>query len=322
MHRSILATLTYYDSFRWPLTLMELYERRISESRLGGARSEASYTDVLRHVDALQSNGFIQSRYGLYALADSEDSLSSYRMTAEKEWAQKWRRMRRYSAWLQAAPFVRSIVASGSLALGNARPQSDWDMLVITAKDRLYTARACLLGIAWIMRRLRRKEHATAPDLFCFNHYRTIDTLTVRHRSLYVAHTLAGLVPLYDPDQILERFWIANRWMQGYIRHTPGVQVMHRSVPRHSVAYGVARIGEAILSTRFGNLVERILRSWQQHRIATNPSLYREQGRIVADAYEIAFHPHSFEHTVLAHYEGALATMGVGVYRERISNIS
>ena len=309
--RPIQATLAYYGAFRWPLTIAELSERLIPSERLECAPMRSDPGTLHDRATALVRAGLVRTAFGLYAPAGADDGMLSGRVIREKEHAQKWRRMRRRAWWLQAVPFVRSLIASGSLALGNTGPDSDWDVFVVTRAGRLYTARACLLFISAVMGRLRTKRDSVAPDKFCFNHYVTTDGMAIRHRSLFIAHALSWMMPIHDPDRYLHRLRQANQWTADYVSGDSGSQFVHREVP-YSRSLNMIRRGiELPLNTILGSWLERGLRHWQQRRIENEPATHERGGRVVADDREIEFHPRSAERGVLERYHAALAGMGV-----------
>lgn len=293
--RSIWATQAYYAAFEWPLTPLEIAERLIPASRIGGQDVQPSIGEIVARLS---------------------DQDFSRRIEQEKIWAQKWRRMRRKAWWLQAIPYVRGLYASGSLALGNMNEGSDWDVFVIAQAGHLYTARIGLTIAAWLMGALRTKHHRTAPDRFCFNHYVTTDGLAIRHRSLYTAHGLALLVPIIDRQQYLERLWRANYWIGDFRPMPTGAAFVRREVRYSPVLAGIRWIGELLLSW-----AERPLRRWQQRRIARTPATHARGGRVTASDRELEFHPRSFEATALARYTAALVRAGLGAWQEHDSGL-
>lgn len=319
-----MATLAYYDALGWPLTLVELEQRLIPLSRVGISRDAASVPLSLfvRRCEALRQEGVIRSRHGFFGLAAQPDVFFDRRIDCEKECAQKWRRMLRRAWWLQAVPYVRVLAAGGSLALGNTARQSDWDMFVIARAGHLYTARLGLLAAAWLLGALRTKRDVTAPDKFCFNHSVTTDGLALRHRSIFVAHALAVLIPAYDPQHYLERLWQANRWTADAVTRTGGIAYIRRSVRPSPMLAGVRRAIELVLDTPLGTLTERILRAWQQRRIRRDPATHERGGRVVADTRELEFHPRSFEAVALRRYNATLARYGFQRYAEADSGLT
>src|SRR4030042_891142 len=77
--RPILATLAYYDGFRWPLTIAELHERLIPSGRLEVSDARPDIGALVARVDALVRSGQVRSDLGLYALAREDDGIFARR---------------------------------------------------------------------------------------------------------------------------------------------------------------------------------------------------------------------------------------------------
>ncbi len=320
--RSILATLAYAAASDWPLTLAEVAERLIPSARVGAASAVPSLGDIAGRLDVLARAGTVKARGGLFAHADVSDTAFARRVACEKESVRKWRLMRSRARWLTAVPYIRALFASGSLAQGNTGPDSDWDVFVVAQAGRLYTARLFLVAATWSMGRLRTKHHATAPDRFCFNHYVTTDGLAIGHCSLYTAHGIASLVPVYDPQRMLGQFRAANEWITEYVSATSGGAFIGREVRESGILATARKMLEIMLDTPLGARIEHAARWWQQRRIAREPATSAPGGRVVADERELEFHPRSFEAVALARYNTLLTRAGLGSFAEHDSGLT
>ncbi|MEK7637906.1 MAG: hypothetical protein AAB375_00560 [Patescibacteria group bacterium] len=322
LDRSILATLAYYGALRRPLTPVETYERLIPSERLGVPALRPTLGAIVSRLDALVADTTVVTEYGLYALADTPAEFGALFVQRQKESARKYQRLLKYAWWLQAVPYVRALATSGSLALASTGKESDWDMFVVAHAGRLYTARTSLLLATLMMGRLRTKRMRSAPDTFCFNHYITTDGLALRHRSIFTAHAMAWLIPVFDTNNILRKLWQANQWICDYSAQAGGTEFVRRSVTHSRVLNAARRTLEFFLNTFIGAAIERVFRVWMQRRINRNPVTRERGGRIVADARELEFHPHSFEAVALARYHTTLTRYGLGRYLERDSGLT
>jgi hypothetical protein len=250
-----------------------------------------------------------QTRFGFYLLTSCSDAWFERRLRQEKETVQKYRKLLPALWWFQAVPFVRGVLASGSLALETCTPQSDWDVFVVARSGRLYSARAGLTVVAWMLGRLRTKHSVVVRDLFCPNHYVADGALVLGHRSLYVAHVLGHLVPAYDPQGYATNLWQENGWTRAMVPGVEGPPPPHRlrSVRASFLLEYVRRLAEWVLGGALGDALERCMMHMQVRRIVRGSSF---GGRIQATLTEIEFHPHSHERTVvertneyLAHYD-------------------
>lgn len=311
LEQSILVTLAYYNALRWPLTALEVLQRRVPTQHNESSVKIGSIIDAL---DTLAGRGAIAAHSGLYWIGSLNADGVANRVTRESLSADVWPQVLRSAWWLQAVPMVRMIAGSGSLAMGSSGASSDWDVFVVVEKGRLYTARFGLLVVAFLMGRLRTKSMRTAPRRFCFNHIITTDGLSLKHRSVFTAHVIAWLVPFYDPWKYASRLADANRWTREYVAETSTRAFNRRAVKSSFVLSGVRRLFEAILRTWIGGMLERLLRFWMQRRISADPSTNAKGGRIVANDRELEFHPRSFEGVALQRFNSTLRSLGLGAY--------
>ncbi|MCC6934824.1 MAG: hypothetical protein IT406_04020 [Candidatus Yanofskybacteria bacterium] len=322
LERSVYATAAYYSALRWPLTLAELTEHLIPPTRFGGTSITPSIGDIAPVLDRLIASGVVMTGDGLAWTAGALNDSVRERVRRHNANAHAWKRMLPSARFLQVVPYVRMVAASGSLALGSTGPQSDWDVFVVVQAGRLYTARTFLMLVAALMGRLRTKRHRTAPDMFCFNHIVTTGGLAIRHRSIFVAHALAWLVPIYDPQRYAARLRDANQWTADTIIRPGDLSFERRALRESRVLALIRRCAEVIFDTFVGDALEYVLRVWQQRRIQRDPATRAPGGRVVADDRELEFHPRSFESTVLARYRVLLARVGMERYAERDSGLT
>lgn len=326
LRSSILATLVLYDAFTLPLTAMGVYERLINPARFsknGSLGKQDGLTDVMEMLDALAEQGKIASQNGFYFLPGGRVSYEDA-IRREKISAQKWKKLAHLVRYLRCVPFLRAIFASGSMALGNPDEQSDFDVVVVARAGRLYTCRLLLsLAASLLGARRTRREHV-APNKLCFNHYLTDSTLAIKNHSLYTAAIYNDLVPVIAGDGFVERFYAENSWLSSYFVRVPvrRAHIRKRVAPSRALRL-VQGAGELLLSGRAGDIVERILKRWQQSRIFANPATSAPGGRVIADDTHLEFHPYSAETAILEEYNAATERLGAfWNYREGDSGLT
>ncbi len=342
---AILATLAYYDGLDparvtparqshsggddiqaggHPLTLFELYRYLINPQRLQPhirSLESIELRDIYEGVEELLHREDIIQENGFYSLK-GRTGLSVLRLNREKISAQKWRLCLHRAYWFQAAPWIRGMFVSGSLALGTVSVESDFDILVIVEPGRLYLARLLLSGIASLISARRTRFETVAPDKFCFNHYLTLDALTITHESLYNAQTYVHLVPMMVPPKLIGQFFAANVWMNKFVYNfSPHQQVIRRTVRLSALLKTIARCIEIIGRGIFGDICERWAKQYQQKRIARNPATHAVGGRVIYTDTELEFHPHSFERTVLDRYNETIRRLGLSLNPEPDSGL-
>jgi predicted nucleotidyltransferase len=314
LRNAVLATLAYYDIFDFPLTLSEIHRYLINPARFeknGTGIGDIFVGDIMQTLDQLIADGKIGMKYGYYMVHPDRIGIYERRIDREKISAQKWKKLLRLAKWFQAVPYLRVVFVSGSMAMQNATPESDFDVLVVIRQGRLYTGRIFLSLVASLFRARRKRFDLTAPDKFCFNHYITDHQLKIPHQSLYNAQMYINLQPILDLGDIFPRLYHENAWLNKFVYNfKPEPSSIKRSVHFFPFLNFIARVGEFILNSWLGDGVEMIFRRYQQNRIKGNTATYAPGGRTLFDDSQLEFHPHSAERAILERYNATVKEFG------------
>ena len=318
LRNPITATIVYYDILDVPLTLFEIHKFLINPARLSMIPVLGPITlgRIDEELQGLLKAGLLQTENGFYFLP-GRSQLYALRIEKEKIAAAKWKKFLKLGEWFQAVPYLRGMLASGSMALGNTDKESDFDVLVIAASGRLYTCRVLLSLVASFLRARRKRFDKLAPDKFCFNHYVTDKSLAIRHESLYNAQTYIHLKPVLISEELFENFYASNLWLNKYVYNFRAENnFVRRSIKLNMTLRSLAVLGEFVLNNQLGDLLENFLKKYQHHRISSNPITYEKGGRTVFNDQELEFHPHSFEAKAIDHYNRALRGLGIVLPQE------
>ncbi|MBI2669925.1 MAG: hypothetical protein HYX20_02190 [Candidatus Yanofskybacteria bacterium] len=304
--KNILATLTYYDVFDFPLKMEEVFNYLINFQHLGISLLSTVYcplSTVSRELDQLILEGVIGLREGYYFLFDRE-YLVPLRIKREKIAQRKWQITKRAVWWLHLVPYVKVVFASGSLAMRNMDELSDLDVLVIIKHGRIWLTRFFITGLLSLLRVRRRGNDKIAPNKICLNHYITDKSLSIPHKSIYNAQTYANLVPIFVSDsELIDDFKKANGWVLDYVCEW---DIENKEVElrlRSSTSQFLVKLTEWLLDN-FG--IARVLEKWfghyQSRRIAHNPVSHQTGGRVIFTDEQLEFHPHSIEMRIIKDY--------------------
>jgi predicted nucleotidyltransferase len=322
---SIFATILYYDSFNLPLTLAEVYKYLVNPKRFlrhavsNGHGVSVCPSEIVVELDNMARAGLIGHKNGFYFMPGKDD-LYERRIEKDKLANRKWKKFLAIVKYLQFAPYLRAVFASGSLAANNPEPKSDFDVFIVIKSGRLYTGRLFLWLISSLLGARRGRFDIVAPDKLCFNYYVTDDNLEIHHRSLYIAQSLANLKPVIVFDGVLDAFIASNKWANSYCYNFRQVS-SYRNIKPNKFMLGLARCGEVLLNNFFGNILEKTLLAFQQKRIKNNPATYESGGRIIFTDKELEFHPRSFEKVVIDNYNNGLKKFGVFGFEENDSGL-
>ena len=208
---------------------------------------------------------------------------------------------------LQLAPFIRCIILNGSMAEGKIKKSSDIDLLIIAKRGRIFTCRAAVLFWAHISG-LKRSTDNTRSHVgrFCFNYFLTDNFLMIPHNreekmNKYCAENYSKSRLIWGDNNIFSNYMNINaKWMKKHLPslHHPALDAGStnrlRSISRFPIKSGMTAFAvffEKILSGRFGNWVERVLKNIQVKKINRDPRTKKYPELIVTNNKELRFHP-------------------------------
>jgi predicted nucleotidyltransferase len=198
--KNILATLAYFDVFNYPLTQSEIFLFLAKRYDLA-VFSNAVISLVAEHA--------IYKFDNFYTLKN-DINIAKRRTAGNKKAAELIKVAERVGSLLIRFPYVRGIGISGSLSKNFADEQSDIDLFIITAGNRLWVART-LLHFFKKMTFLVNKQH-----LFCMNYFIDEQGLEIVEKNIYTAIEIATLIPL-EGDTAFEKFYSTNTWSRIYL---------------------------------------------------------------------------------------------------------
>ncbi len=331
LEKSILATLVYYDTIGLPLTSFEIYRYLINPRHFSFKinQEDLSLSEIYRALKAQSLKKIIEYKDGFYFLKGRGD-LVSQRIKANKIVNQKWRKIKLIVKFFQVFPYLRLIAISGSLAVGNAKPESDIDFLVVAKHGRIWTCRTFLSLFLQILG--KRRHGRKTKDRICLNHFISDNSLKIKLPSLYNAQTYAHLIPLLEisplsfkdffyrsftldrqsvGDYLFNQIYQSNSWLGSYLFFKPQIRLGHRRrLATRKVFCLIQNLLEQFLDKIFGDRLEKKLSIWQKRRIKKDPLTYRKGGRVRTDKFALEFHPDSPEKNILENHNQKLKELG------------
>src|SRR5687767_3468798 len=192
----ILRTLLYFDIFNYPLKSEEVF------NFLGIPALDKSI--VASRLRSLTDQKVIFQFGELFSLKNDK-ALIERRLKGNKE-ADKYLILAKKKAnFIAKFPFVRAVLASGSLSKGYMDEGSDLDFFIITAPGRLWIARTLLVLY-------KRVFLANSHKHFCVNYFIDEKHLEIEEKNLFTATELATVIPLYGSQQY-ENLQGINSWL-------------------------------------------------------------------------------------------------------------
>lgn len=294
-HEQVLRTLLYFDIFNYPLNADEVYRF------LGIGGIDKPTADSC--LASLKERNVIYQFGELFSMKDDK-ALIERRVKGNSEVEKYLMLAHKKANFISKFPFVRAVLASGSLSKGYMDEKSDIDFFIITAPNRLWIARTLLVLY-------KRIFLFNSHKYFCVNYFVDEDHLEIEEKNLFTATELATVLPLCGSKQY-EKLHTANTWLRDYypnfrLRSTANVPVSGLSFVKQQL--------ERTINTFCGNALEKFC---QQTTLARWKRLYEKS--YSATDFRVAFksksyasknHPSNFQRTIMEAYEEKLRSFGI-----------
>jgi hypothetical protein len=290
--KAVIRVLIYFDLFSYPLTREEII-------RFCGTEINPSQAD--QSIDDLKSSGIIFQFGDLFSLRD--DLFQITRRKKGNIHAEKMLPVAKKKGRLIAGfPFVRAVMASGSLSKGYMDESSDLDFFIVTEPGRLWIARTMLVLYKRFFLNNSHRE-------FCVNYFVSFDQLTIEEKNQFTATELATVIPLYG-DVFYRKLIDKNRWVFDFFPN----YIERPTTFAPDKELWVKRVFEKVINFAGGTRLERwcmkvTMKRWRR--------LYeREYPR---EDFEIAFksreyvsknHPRHFQRQVISKLSERYAELG------------
>jgi len=271
LEKSVLTTIIYYDVLDHSLTGFEVFKCLINPLHIVAQFEDLelepirkiSYFDILNTLNNLSK--YIQEKNGFYFLK-GKSRLYEKRIKRQKFSDEKLRKAKRIVKWFQMIPYIKMITISGSVALDNAKKKSDIDLLIVVKHKRIWIAR-------------------------------TDKSLKIDFPSLYNAQTYVHLIPIMQNEKnIYQKFVKSNRWINDYLfNYSKEFINYNKLIKEKKILKFIAKIQELILNTFIGSFLEWVLKITQGKIIKYHFEKNKKQGIVIADDFQLKFHPGSLE---------------------------
>lgn len=331
MEKQIIEVFKYFDFFDYSPTKEEIYcflKKKASFGRFLGifenmvekgvvTRISNSQFPILSQFSIFNKQYINQPRYtvGEYGIKKTQSSkLKAQNYLSKQDNSINKLNGLRFKIYIKIIKFfpqIRLVGLSGSISMLNAARNDDIDLFIITAENRLYTARFVTLLFAQLLGLRRKRDSATqflshesltssstgplesekialassSKDKVCLNLFFDEKNLSIpsSKRSEYVAHEVLQMKPIMDKNNTYEKFLQANLWVK---------KIFPNSYLVFSMKYKVSK--KRILNTKyfildtFGAWVELILKNLQLKLIN------RHKTNEIITNTQLWFHPEDF----------------------------
>lgn len=210
LNKSIIFTLAYFGGTQYPLTLFELWRNLIQTN---GKKEKFSFLEVKYALRSEELLDKVEQASGMFFLK-GDKRLVEHRIRADKFSVSKLKRLKRWSVIFRWIPYVRGVFLTGTLSMKNAKNSSDWDVLMVLAKNRIWIGR---LFLAIALQIIGKRRHGkNVKERFCLNHYITENALILEEHNEFCANFVTFSSPVLN-GTLHKKFLQMNEfWIQGF----------------------------------------------------------------------------------------------------------
>lgn len=260
LEQSIFKTLAYFDIADYPLTKEELFAFLWQPPVVG-------YAEFLEKIEKIG----MPEKYGYFFLNGREETVEKRReklLCSEK----KLKLAVKYAKRIRSVPFLRAIFVCNSVGTEQAIDRSDIDFFIITSPKRIWLAR---FFTNLILRVLGKRAYGeNIKDRACLSFYVDINNLDlsssrIREDDIHFAYWINQMLPIYDPDNLYNKFLQANSWTKKYL---PNIYPNVKTISRYFIfdsKIGIMwkKFWEKIWGVAYGDLIEGQAKSFQQVKL-------------------------------------------------------
>jgi hypothetical protein len=181
VQQAIIKTLLYFDIFSYPLTSAEIF--KFCDVKETQAEIDQALDDLVKEEHLYQFDD-------LYSLHNNRQ-LIDRRLKGNKAALEMLPVAQRQAKLIARFPFIRAVMASGSLSKGYMDETSDLDFFIVTEPGKLWIARSLLVMYKRIFLLNSHKR-------FCVNYFIDAEHLTIEEKNLFTATELATVIPLFS----------------------------------------------------------------------------------------------------------------------------
>lgn len=270
LDNKILASIFYHDIFDYPLTAGELIKWEAGKK-----------IKIVKGVS-------VDSKDGFYFLK-GRGGVIIKRLLKRRVAVKKLKIARKAGQILSFIPTIRMVGITGALAMENASPDSDIDLLIVTQKGFLWTSRfITLLFLKLIGFPIRKFGDENQKDKLCLNMWLDESNLSwpAKDRNPYTAHEIAQIIPLIDKQGNYQQLLWKNKWIRQFWPNAVRIQEQRGQKIKKSQFLSLGN-----LFWGFIELAAMKLQFWYMRKKITREKISPTRA---------IFHPHDWGKVVLA----------------------
>lgn len=287
--RAIVETIAFFDLFDYPVAVIEIWEHLNTKCEILDIISALDFKPLPNPplAKGRELSSFFESKNGFYFLKGREEIIKT-RLARYNYTDQKFKRALWVARVFKLIPWIKMIAVGNIIGAHNLKKESDIDLFIIAAKNRVWLARFFCVGIVKLLN--LRPKPGREKDKICLSFFVSEDNLDLRDlklkNDLYFNYWLAGLAPIYDVGNTYKKFIKANGWIKEVFPNWQPGEVNYR----RDAGRPLPKLYFYILDFIFGG-AEKVAQKIQVKILPGNlKSLMNKDTRVVANDGIIKLH--------------------------------
>jgi hypothetical protein len=285
--QDILATLSYFDIFDYPLTQTEIAQFLKSPYIPG---------EFIENLNELTAETWIYKFDEFYMLHDNY-CLVRKRRKGNVRAKSLLKTAEKIAGFLSGFPFVKGVAVSGSLSMNFADENSDIDFFIITEKNKLWLARTflrCFRGLPVAFKK---------QDRFRMNYFVDEEMLQIREKNIYTATEIVTLLPLRG-IHVFDEFFKTNSWSKNFLPNH-SLRISYVKEEKRPV---LKKVTELLFRNPFSNLLDHLLMKISVYRWSQKTRSGKSNNRAIVMSMDASRHsarinPAAFQKKFMNTYE-------------------
>lgn len=283
LEESILFTICYFDVFDYPVTSFEVWRYLFAY--------KAPLDQVILKLDELIRQGRIEMKNGFYFLPERSNLVRSRQIKYDIS-EKFWNRAILAAKILSYIPFIKMISIVNSLAFFNCDKESDIDFLIITEKNKIWTARALssiLLHILGLRRHGKKVAKRICLSFYISEEKMNLDYIAQDKLGFFVAFWIAQMASIISFQQTFEKFRAANTWVYYFLPNSGhNITDYYINFKRPFLSKIIKKWTEILLKNDF---FENTARKIQLKQIERSQKKWGNPASVITNDQILKFHP-------------------------------
>lgn len=280
MKNSIIDVISYFNYFKYPPTTREIF-LYMSE--------EISSTLLEDSLQRLEESKRVIRKNDRYALGGHGKNFTTW---ADREVLSLFRlkKIEWFIKIIAKFPQIMLVGISGGLSMLNSDEDDDIDIFVISAKNRIWTARIIILTLSSFFGLRRVFGSKKVKDKLCFNLFFDFSHMKVadHKKNRYVAHEILQMKPLFTRNDTYCIFLETNKWVKGFF---PNLKI--KEFREGNLTFQIqSSVGPISRNNTIGEVFEKIFKIIQLILINKHKT-----NEMISD-HQLWFFPHDFQNKI------------------------